>query len=89
MKHKSLSNIRSIWSVEVLCHWVDVREILSEIEDFGHSLLKSDILDTVSVFITTNKLENDKKLKTLNPNIVFMETLSDINKKKLPFCTIL
>jgi hypothetical protein len=33
--------------VEVLCHWVDVSGILSEIEDFGHSFLKSKILDTV------------------------------------------
>jgi len=79
MKHKSLCNIGSIWSVGVLCHWVDISGILSEIEDCGHSFFKSKILDTVSVFITTNNFEDDKKLKTLNLNIVFMETLSVIN----------
>jgi len=47
MKHKSLCNIGSIWSVEVLCRWVDVSEILSDIEDFGHSFLKSKIVYTV------------------------------------------
>jgi len=81
MKHKPLCNIGSIWSMEVLCHWVDVSGILSEIEDFGYSFLKSKILDVVSLFVTTNKLEDDKNLKTLSLNIVFMETLSDINNK--------
>jgi hypothetical protein len=48
MKHKSLCNIGSIWSVEVLYHWVEVSGVLSEIEVFRHRFLKSKILDTVS-----------------------------------------